>query len=104
MIINNNLKFTIEDIELSQNEAIGGMLVGHDEKDDEKFQKAFHEYEKYDRLLQLGYEMLIDGKLDDWDWKWAVKLGYLCEMDFEWFELDLKKAEINKEEYYEQWK
>jgi hypothetical protein len=104
MIIDNTLKLLITDMEISRDEAVSGMLSGHYHEKYDKIQECFKQYEKYDRLVRLGYQMLLDGNLEDWDWKWAADTGYLCDMDWEWFKEDLEKAGINREEFEKKWK
>ena len=104
-LIDNGLKFTIVDLEIFRSEALGGMVYAHDEKDDETFKKCFKEYERIDRLITMGYEMLIEGKLKEWDWKWLADGGRLCRRDWyeDWFKKDLEKDGVSKEEYDKKW-
>lgn len=103
--IDSSLKFLIADLEVYRDESVGEILVGYDEKNDEKVQSGFKNYRKYDRLISLGLEMLIDGQLEEWDWKYAADYGWLCEMDFEedWCKKDLEKVGITKKDYLENW-
>lgn len=71
------------------NEAVGGMLAGFDKKDDKEIEKCMEEYSKNERVVRLGMQMMLDGKLQEWDWQYAESRGWLCEKDFEWFKAEL---------------
>lgn len=100
------LGFRIMDLEIYRDEAVGDILLGHDHKSDKEVEKAFKEYERYRRLVEMGYEMLFDGKLEEWDWHWLADGGHLCDRDWydDWFKKDLEKAGVSKEEYDKKWK
>jgi len=66
-------------------------------KSQKKRDKLYREYEKCQRLYNIGLKMLIDGNLTAWDWKFADDAGWLCNLDFEWFKIELKKKGIKNE-------
>jgi hypothetical protein len=100
-LIDNSLKFLIQDLEIYDGEYVGGIMDGHDRNDNQKVKENFEDWEINRRMISLGYQMLIDGKLEEWDWKWAAKNGKLCDMDFEWFKREFEKEGITKEKYHE---
>jgi hypothetical protein len=104
MLIDNDLKLVLADLELCLDETVGGILVGHETNDEDKVDESFGQYSRTRRMLDLGYKMLIDGKLEKWDWQLAADKGWLCDMDWGWFKDDLEKAGVNKEEHDKKWK
>ena len=104
MLINNDLKWVLSDLWISLDEAVRGILVGHETKNEDKVDESFRQYSRAGRMLDLGYKMLTDGKLDKWDWQRAADEGWLCDMDWVWFKDDLEKAGVNKEEHDKKWK
>ena len=104
-LIDSSLKITLGmAIELDVDDEVGEIVMAAERGDMAGVQKHYEEYQKMERLRNLGYEMLIDGKLKDWDWKWAADGGHLCDMDWEWFKDDLEKAKVSREEYDKKWK
>ena len=105
MYTSNLLDFIINDLEISQNEAVWGIMNGHKNKDEDAIQKSFKDYERIHRMIGFGNEMKNNG-LKNWDWKWLVDTGNLCELDWDddWFKKDLEKAGASKEEYDKKWK
>ena len=65
----------------------------------------YKEYGKLRRLISLGMDQIIEGKLKNWDWKFMAKKGWLCEHDFEpdRFKGQLEKEGITKEDYCKNW-
>jgi len=100
------LELQIADMESYRDEAVCDIVIAHEKKDDEGVKKWYHEYQVYDRMVKLGYEMLLEGKLEVYDLKWAANEGWLCDMDWEedWLKNQLEKAGVNKEEYDKKWK
>lgn len=104
-LIDNGLKMLISmSLKPSLEDAVADIVTAHENNDDDGVRKHYLEYQKVNRLIDLGYQMLFDGKLKEWDWQWASDNGYLCDMDWEWFKEDLEKAKVSKEEHDKKWK
>jgi hypothetical protein len=104
-VINNGLRFTIGmSLEISLDEEVGEIVMAAEKGDLVGVREHYLEYQKMNRLVDLGYEMLLDGGLEEWDWQWASDTGHLCEMDWEWFKEDLERAKVSKEEHDKKWK
>ena len=99
-----DLKFTLAMLDTERSNAVGGILVGHNNKNDDEVNKAFEEYNKFDRLMGLGLKLLVDVGLKEFDWKYAAAHGWLCEKDFEWFNDELTNEGIFKNDYLANWK
>ena len=91
-------------IELDVDDEVGAIVMAAEKGDLVGVRKHYDEYQKMSRLSNLGYEMLIDGGLKEWDWQWAADEGMLCDMDWEWFKEDLEEAKVSKEDYDRKWK
>jgi len=103
-LLDTSLKVTIAMLfEVGVNDALEDMLLANDKGDKERFEKSYLEYTRQKRLVELGYEMMLDGKLKEWDLKWSAKNGHLCNMDFEWFKEMLEKEGITKDNYRTEW-
>jgi len=94
--IDTNLKFLLADLYVSKEVSISGIVNGAEKNDMGEVKKEYLNYMKKDRLYELGLVMLLDGKLTDWDWKWASDNGHLCNKDFEWYKEDLEKHNIKR--------
>ena len=103
--IDSFLKFQVYDLGIHRDEAVSGIVIAHEKKDDDGVKKSYKDYQLYDRMIQIG-ESMIDGGLENWDWKWVANEGHLCDMDWkeEWFKDNLEKAGVSKEEYDKKWK
>lgn len=97
------LEIQVWDLEIYRGEAVGGMVLAHEKRDDIEFEKCLEDYKKMDELCKIGYDMMKGG-LTEWNWKWVADNGHLCDMDWIWFKEDLEKAGVNKEEYDRKWK
>lgn len=84
-------------------EAVGGILVAHDKKDEKGIKDALVEYERIDKLIDHGMIQLEAGQ-KDWSWKWLADTGNLCDRDWVWFKDDLEKAGVSKAEFDKKWK
>lgn len=103
-LIDNGLRMTIGmSLEISLDEEVGKIVVAAEKGDMAGVQEHYLEYQKCNRLVDLGYEMLLDGGLKEWDWKWAADTGRLCDMDWEWFKEDLEEAKVSREEFDKKW-
>lgn len=103
-LIDSSLKFILADLDLSEHEAVCGIVQAHRDNNDSKVNESYDQYLKIRRLISIGEEMLIDMKLEHWDWQKAADEGYLCEMDWIWFKDKLEEAKVNKEEYDKKWR
>ena len=104
-LIDSGLKMTLEmSIEIDMEEEVDAIVISAECGDMDGVKKHYEEYQKMNRLRTLGYEMLIDGGLKEWDWQWAADNGHLCDMDWIWFKEDLDKAVVSKEEFDKKWK
>jgi hypothetical protein len=65
----------------------------------------YEAYEKCRRLINLGLDQVINGKLTEWDWKYMAKHGWLCEHDFseQRFKKELEAEGITKDDYIANW-
>ena len=97
------LSFMVHEIRLCIDDAFYGALDARKENNEEKVKELMDLYERNQRLLHLGIEM-IEESLEDFDWKWAAEGGHLCVRDWEWFGDRLKEAGVSKEEYDKKWK
>lgn len=103
-LLDSGLKFLVADLQVSLDDNVGEILVGHENKDEKAIQKALEDYDKNCRLFNMGLQMIIDGNLKEWDWKWLAERGNLCERDWEWFGERLREAGVSKEEFDKKWK
>lgn len=104
-LVDSGLKMTLwMAIEIDVGDEVGEIVMAAERGDMDGVRKHYEEYQKMDRLRDIGYLMLIDGGLKEWDWQWAADGGHLCDMDWEWFKDDLEKAKVSKEEYDKKWK
>jgi hypothetical protein len=104
-LIDSGLKMTLGmAIELDVDDEVGEIVMAAEKGDLDGVQYHYKEYQRMERLRNIGYEMLIDGGLKEWDWQWAADKGMLCDMDWEWFKEDLEKAKVSREEFDKKWK
>jgi len=104
-LLDNELKMTISMcLEMNLDDEVGEMLMAHERGDDDGVKEHYQKYLEANRLVDLGYEMLIDGKLEKWDWQWLADGGHLCDMDWVWFKDWLEKDGVSREEYNLKWK
>ena len=104
-LIDNGLKITLGmAIELDVDDEVGAIVMAAEKGDLDGVKKHYEEYQKMERLRSIGYEMLIDGGLKEWDWQWAADEGMLCDMDWEWFKEDLERAKVSKKDFDKRWK
>jgi hypothetical protein len=101
-ICNTDLKFMLAMVDNERNEAVYDIVTAHKEGD-AAVDKAIKQYQKLDRMVDMGLKMLVDAKLDKWDWKWLASHGWLCELDFEWFKKELDEEKITKDDYLANW-
>jgi len=100
-VIDDDLKMMIQmQLMLELEDTVYNMLDACKKGEEEATNKYLEEYNKLNRLIELGYEMIIDGKLKKWDWKWLYEGGKLSQMDWLWFGKDLKESGLSEEEYY----
>ena len=97
------LELQIHEIDLCLDEAVIGMVIAHEAKDDKKFKEEYLEYDKNRSMLKMGYSMAEHG-VEIWDWKWVAETGHCCDQDWMWFEEEFVKAGITREEYNKKWK
>ena len=84
--------------------AVGGIVCGHEDKDEGKIRKSQEEYAKMERVVRLCLRFLEDAHLKEWDWKYAASHGWLCDIDFKWFKKELTDEGIFINDYKKNWK
>jgi len=91
-------------IELDVDDEVTQIVMAAERDDKDGVIEHYNKYKKAKRLRDIGYEMMIDGKLEEWNWQWAADGGHLCDMDWEWFKEELENAKVSREEFDKKWK
>jgi len=63
MLIDNEIKLTIEMCLIDMANAVGSILCGHEDNDEKKIRKAHEEYIRLERIIRLGMRFLEDAHL-----------------------------------------
>ncbi len=83
----NMMSFLLHDLEITKHEI--AIEMAHERKAENRL-ALLKKYDKYHRLSTL-YREAVEAKWENWDWKKAENLGWLCENDFIMFKYEMRR-------------